>query len=247
MSATNKKAKWWIFAITTFFIFVVLQVPASWLIAKFYKNNHVLHNVSGNLWQGQADWQRGELKGSLTWHVRPWEILLLRAAAQLEIHSGQTQLDGKFAYGIGKTLYLRDLNGKISPDVLQHIAAGQWPDSPIELQDVQLNYKKNEGFTQAEGAMHWLGGEMRYGQYDQQELIRVPNLLAKLSQDQQKLNVDVRDNRNQKMLNIVLDPSLMLDVQVTQRFLLNAPSYQGQAGLDTYVISSRQPLLRGGV
>jgi general secretion pathway protein N len=38
----------------------------------------------------------------------------------------------------------------------------------------------------------------------------------------------------------------MLDVQLTQRLLLNVPSYEGKAGLDTYVISSRQPLLQGG-
>ena len=48
------------------------------------------------------------------------------------------------------------------------------------------------------------------------------------------------------MANIALDPSMMLDVQLTQRFLLNVPSYDGKAGLDTYVISSRQPLLQGG-
>ena len=39
----------------------------------------------------------------------------------------------------------------------------------------------------------------------------------------------------------------MLDVQITQRMLMNVPSYQGKAGLDTYVVSSRQPLLRGGM
>jgi general secretion pathway protein N len=38
----------------------------------------------------------------------------------------------------------------------------------------------------------------------------------------------------------------MLDVQLTQRMLLNVPSYEGKAGFDTYVISSRQPLLQGG-
>jgi general secretion pathway protein N len=28
--------------------------------------------------------------------------------------------------------------------------------------------------------------------------------------------------------------------------LLNVPSYDGKAGLDTFVISSRQPLIQGG-
>ena len=56
----------------------------------------------------------------------------------------------------------------------------------------------------------------------------------------------VRDAREQKMLNLQLDAELMMDVQLTQRLLLNIPSYDGKAGLDTYVISSRQPLLKGG-
>jgi len=38
---------------------------------------------------------------------------------------------------------------------------------------------------------------------------------------------------------------MMLDVQLTQRLLLNVLSYDGKAGLDTYGISARQPLLRG--
>ena len=55
----------------------------------------------------------------------------------------------------------------------------------------------------------------------------------------------MRDQREQKMMNLQLEPDLMLDVQLTQRFLMNVASYEGKAGLDTYVISSRQPLLAG--
>ena len=44
-----------------------------------------------------------------------------------------------------------------------------------------------------------------------------------------------------------LDQNLMLDVQLTQRLLLNIASYNGKAGLDTYVVSSRQPLFKGGL
>lgn len=47
------------------------------------------------------------------------------------------------------------------------------------------------------------------------------------------------------MANLLLDANIMLDVQLTQRLLLNIPSYDGKAGLDTFVISSRQPLIQG--
>ena len=246
MGATNKKLRWWMFAVLSFVIFVLLQVPASWLVAKFYTNNQSLYNVSGNIWQGQADWQQLDLQGTVTWKIRPWELLRLRTAANVEIHSGQTKLDGVMAYGFGKTLYIQNLNGTIAPETLSAFAVGQWPQQTIQLKDIDLKYKKTEGFKAADGQLHWLGGEMRYRFGERQELINIPNLQAKLVAEQQKMIVDIRDNREQKMLNIVLDPSLMMDIQVTQRMLMNAPSYQGQAALDSYVLSTRQPLFQGG-
>lgn len=76
--------------------------------------------------------------------------------------------------------------------------------------------------------------------------MQIPSLAGRLSQEQNKLIVDLRDQRQQKLMNLTIDPSLMLDVQLTQRLMLNVPSYQGKAGLDSYVVSSRQPLLSGG-
>ncbi|RJO38980.1 general secretion pathway protein, partial [Acinetobacter baumannii] len=72
------------------------------------------------------------------------------------------------------------------------------------------------------------------------------SLSGQLTDQNGQLQVDIRDQRNQKMANLLLDANMMLDVQLTQRLLLNVPSYDGKAGLDTFVISSRQPLLQGG-
>ncbi|MGM7375038.1 type II secretion system protein N, partial [Acinetobacter baumannii] len=74
----------------------------------------------------------------------------------------------------------------------------------------------------------------------------MPSLSGQLTDQNGQLQVDIRDQRNQKMANLLLDANMMLDVQLTQRLLLNVPSYDGKAGLDTFVISSRQPLLQGG-
>jgi len=75
--------------------------------------------------------------------------------------------------------------------------------------------------------------------------MNIPSLKGEIQDDGGKLIFNIQDQRGQKMANLVLDPDMMLDVQLTQRLLLNVPSYDGKAGLDTYVISSRQPLLRG--
>ena len=68
--------------------------------------------------------------------------------------------------------------------------------------------------------MQWSGGELIYTFAQRQERMNVPVLSGQLSDENGQLLLDVRDNRDQRMLNIKLDPSLMLDIQLTQRFYL---------------------------
>lgn len=245
MKKKSKQLKWWIFAVIAFVLFVLLQIPANWLISKFSKNNQVLTNVSGNIWQGQADWRKDQLHGSVHWTIRPLDIFLLRLGAQVEIHSADTQLDGIIAYGFGKKLIIRQLNGQVSPETLKSLVNWQWPSNSIQLNNLQFNYQKATGFSDADGQLNWGGGALVYTFAQRQERMNMPSLQGKLQNQDARLEFDIRDQRNQKMVNLLLDPDLMLDVRLTQRFLLNVPSYDGKAGLDTYVISSRQPLLRG--
>lgn len=246
MITKPKSLTWWIFAISVFLIFVVLQIPAAWLISKFYKNNQVLQNVSGNIWQGQADWHKGNLKGSLSWKTRPLDLFLLRRGAEIEVHSGNTQLDGVVGYGFGKKIIIRNLNGQVAPETLKSVVDWQWPTNAIQLRDIHFNFKKEQGFAQAEGTLQWAGGNLVYSYAQRQERMTMPSLQGKLSDENSQLIFEMGDLRGQKLIALALDKDLMLNVQLTQRLLLNIPSYQGKAGLDTYVISSRQPLLKGG-
>ncbi|MFN0296142.1 type II secretion system protein N [Acinetobacter albensis] len=246
MITKPKSLTWWIFAISVFLIFVVLQIPAAWLISKFYKNNQVLQNVSGNIWQGQADWHKGNLKGSLSWKTRPLDLFLLRLGAEIEVHSGNTQLDGVVGYGFGKKIIIRNLNGQVAPETLKSVVDWQWPTNAIQLRDIHFNFKKEQGFAQAEGTLQWAGGNLVYSYAQRQERMTMPSLQGKLSDENSQLIFEMGDLRGQKLIAVALDKDLMLNVQLTQRLLLNIPSYQGKAGLDTYVISSRQPLLKGG-
>lgn len=240
-----KMLRWWLFATVTFLMCVLLQVPAAWLMAKFYPEQQSLHNISGNIWSGQADWSKGQLRGSLKWQVRPLDLLRLRAAANVEMHSGQSQLQAVMGYGLGQKIVIQDLNAELAPETLKNLAQWQWPANSIRLQDVALQFKKAQGFSQATGQVDWSGGELLYHYAQRQERMHVPILKASLAASDGKLIIDARDNREQKMLNLALDQQLMLDVQLTQRLLMNVASYKGKAGLDTYVMSSRQPLLKG--
>lgn len=246
MVTKPKYLAWWIFAISAFLIFILLQIPAAWLVSKFYKNNQVLQNVSGNIWQGQADWHTANLRGSLSWKTRPLDLFLLRLGAHIEVHSGHTELEGVIGYGLGKKIILRDLNGQVAAETLKSMVDWQWPANPLQLHDINFNFKKAQGFAQARGELQWAGGNLVYHYAQRQERMTMPSLQGKLSDENHQLIFDLRDLRGQKLIGLELDQNLMLNVQLTQRLLLNIPSYQGKAGLDTYVISSRQPLLKGG-
>ena len=247
MKKKSKQVTWWIFAVIAFLVFVVLQIPANWLISKFSKNNQTLSNVSGNIWQGQADWHRGNLRGSLHWSTRPLDLMLLRVAADVKVHSGNTQLNGVLGYGFGKKIIVRQLSGQIAPETLKSVVNWQWPANSIQLSDVKFNYQKDHGFTQSEGQLHWGGGALTYTYGQRQERMDMPSLQGQLQDADGRLQIDIRDQRNQKMANLAFDQNLMLDAQLTQRLLLNVPSYEGKAGLDTFVISTRQPLFSGGL
>ena len=246
MKKKNRQWKWWIFAIFVLFIFIVLQIPATWLIAKFSKDYRILQNVSGNIWQGQADWQQGQLRGTVHWKTRPLDLFLLRLGADLDVHSGNTQLNGIVSYGFAKKIGIKHLSGRIAPETLKAFAHWQWPENTIQLQELQVSYQPQQGFSAAQGQLHWGGGTLVYQFGQRQERMNVPVLNADLLVQDGQLNFNIYDQRQQKMAHLSLDANLMLNIQLTQRLLLNVPSYQGKAGLDTYVVSSRQPLLQGG-
>ena len=247
MKKKSKHMAWWGIALIALLVFILLQVPASWLMSKFYKNNQMLKNVSGNVWQGQADWQKGNVRGSVTWKTRPFDLILLRLAADVEIRSGQSQLQGMLGYGLGKKIMVKNMQGQLAPETLKNLVHWQWPANPIQLANLQFRFQPERGFSQAEGQLQWGGGTLLYTFAQRQDSMDVPSLLGKIHDDGGKLQFDIVDQRNQKMANLSLDPSMMLDVQLTQRLLLHVSSYTGKAGLDTFVVSSRQPLLNGGL
>ncbi|OTG81204.1 general secretion pathway protein [Acinetobacter sp. ANC 4558] len=240
-----KNISWWVFAVITFLVFVVLQIPAAWLVSKFYKDNQDLQNIDGNIWNGQADWQKNQLRGTITWSYRPLDLLFFKISANTEVRSGETQLKGVLGYSFGN-FSINSLNGRIAPETLRSFQAWDWPSTDIQVKDLNFKYNKSTGFEKGEGTFQWGGGELLYTYSQRQERMSVPSLKGSFIVDKGKLILDVRDQRDQKMANFALDTALMLDAQLTQRMLMNVQSYEGKAAMDTYVISIRQPLVKGG-
>lgn len=233
---------WLITFVGLLLVSLVLQVPASWLLAKFAPNVRMLDNVSGNLWQGQARWHYQRLNGTVHWNTRPWELLRLRGASNVVIQTGQTELRGIVSIGLGKRYHVQQFEGKIGADTLSNVLPWQWPSANINVKDLSLDFQQNQGISAAKGQLSWAGGMLNYPIGQHFERINIPPLSGELSHDKDKMKLLITDSQKQRLAELNLDKDLMLDVQITQRFLLHAPGYQGKAGLDSAVVTTRQPL-----
>jgi len=90
---------WWLVGLVLLCLSLVIQLPAAWLLQKFAPNNPYLQQISGNLWQGQANWQinarpNTPLAGSVDWRWQPWHLLMGKLGMAVDIRSGKTDLQG---------------------------------------------------------------------------------------------------------------------------------------------------------
>ena len=239
--------RWWIFAAVLLLSFIVLQLPAAWILARVLPNNPYLENVSGNIWHGQGDWHYQNVQGVVSWQVRPWTLLLLRASANVDIKTGDTHLQGIVTQGAHR-FELSGINGQIDAGTLQALLPWQWPSAPILVKDVSLVQHDKTGFSDVSGQLSWGGGVLGYPFEGHTERATLPTLRGDLSEDHSRLHLALTTEQKERMGDFYLSNSgasakdTMLDIQLTQRLLLNVSGYHGQAGLDTAVISMRQPL-----
>ncbi len=248
---------WWLVGLVIFAIFALLQMPAAWLVQKYAPNTPYVQHVSGNLWQGLMIWQvptgAAPLVGSAEWSWQPWQLLLGQIAADVDIVSGQTRLDGQVK--IARNAWqIDDMSGKIAPETLADLVKWQLPNTPILVNSVSLKRNSSTassgaGFIAADGQLTWVGGEMGYPNSGRVSYINVPATRAALSTEQKNnknlLHINLLNEQDKRLGDLYLDGDNMLDVSLTQRLLENMPEYRGQAPQDTPVISVRQPLLTG--
>lgn len=247
-STTTKQLgkRWWFFAAFFLLVFIVLQLPAAWILARFAPNNPYIDHVTGNIWAGQADWHAQQTQGVLSWQLRPLELLLLRVSADVELSVADSELRGRVL--VGRQFWqVKQVEGQISATTLRSLLPWQWPDSPVQIQDLGVRVDQKAGFEQVAGQLNWGGGTLGYPFEGRVQRAAMPPLVGQLDLVDQRLHLALTDSTNGRMGDIYISPDRMLDVQLTQRLLQNVAGYRGQAGLDTAVVTTRQPLssLRG--
>lgn len=232
---------WWVLAALLVMGAVALQIPAAWVVARFFPNQPNIDQVSGHLWSGQLIGHVGTMAGTVTWRLRPQDLFWLRLGADVTIESGASRLQGQAGLGHQRWL-LRQVQGQVAAETLRAALPWQWPESPIQIKDATLDWQQQKGWQAVQGQLNWGGGALGYPFEGRLERAVLPPLKGVLSLDRDRLHLALTDTAGARMGDVYVDREQMLDVQLTQRLLLNVSGYQGQAGLDTAVVSVRQPL-----
>ena len=268
LSHKRPRKLWWLIGFVLFALFAVLQMPAAWLLQKYAPNTPYVQHVSGNVWQGSAIWQiplsSTPLTGMAEWSWQPWQLLTGKLGADVNINSDQTRLNGQVKLGLN-SWQVDDMSGKIAPETLASVVDWQLPNTPIQVNGVSLKRQSSDnassesaenesaknaaGFSEADGQLTWVGGEVGYPSGGKVFYITIPALRAELSAEQKNnknlLHINLLNNQDKRLGDLYIDGDNMLDVSLTQRLLENMPEYKGQAPQDTPVVSVRQPLLTG--
>ena len=265
LSHERPRKLWWLIGFVLFALFAVLQMPAAWLLEKYAPNTPYVQHVSGNVWQGSAIWQlpvsSTPLTGMAEWTWQPWQLLTGKLGADVNINSEQTRLEGQVKLGLS-SWQVDNMSGKIAPETLASVVDWQLPNTPIQVNAVSLkrqagdneaansdSAKTTAGFSDVDGQLTWVGGEVGYPSGGKVFYITMPVLRAELSAEQKNnknlLHINLLNNQDKRLGDLYLDGDNMLDVSLTQRLLENMPEYKGQAPQDTPVVSVRQPLLTG--
>lgn len=268
LSHKRPRKLWWLIGFVLFALFAILQMPAAWLLQKYAPNTPYVQHVSGNVWQGSAIWQiplsSTPLTGMAEWSWQPWQLLTGKLGADVNINSEQTRLNGQIKLGLN-SWQVDDMSGKIAPETLASVVDWQLPNTPIQVNGVSLKRQSSDnsssesaenesaknaaGFSEADGQLTWVGGEVGYPSGGKVFYITMPALRAELSAEQKNnknlLHINLLNNQDKRLGDLYIDGDNMLDVSLTQRLLENMPEYKGQAPQDTPVVSVRQPLLAG--
>ncbi|MBF2720329.1 type II secretion system protein N [Psychrobacter sp. NG254] len=265
LSHKRPRKLWWLIGFVLFALFALLQMPAAWLLEKYAPNTPYVQHVSGNVWQGSAIWQlpvsSTPLTGMAEWTWQPWQLLTGKLGADVNINSEQTRLEGQVKLGFS-SWQVDNMSGKIAPETLASVVDWQLPNTPIQVNAVSLkrqagdneaansdSAKTTAGFSDVEGQLTWVGGEVGYPSGGKVFYITMPALHAELSAEQKNnknlLHINLLNNQDKRLGDLYLDGDNVLDVSLTQRLLENMPEYKGQAPQDTPVVSVRQPLLTG--
>lgn len=241
---------WWLFAVVILMVFIVIQLPITWVVQRFLPNNQHIQWVSGNIWKGSATWQmpqemnQAPLSGNIIWKWKPSRLFFGKIAADIEIGTGKTKLKGEMSKS-PSSFELQDFSGQIDKATLAAFTGWQVPDAPIKVNKFMI-LVGDAGIEDASGQLTWVGGQLGYPNADTFMNINLPAMRTDISAEKKgesnALHAHLVNQESKTLGDFYIDAHGMLDVSLTQRMLENVPGYNGSAPKDTPVVTIRQPI-----
>jgi hypothetical protein len=225
---------------------MLVQAPASLLKKALPATLPVqVQAWGGTLWNGQADWQQGSLQGQLRWQLRPWQLLLGHASADIDLE-GDVPLKGRLTVGAGGSWSAEDLSGTIPAELLRPVLPAGW-DLPGSLRADKLSLSRaglHKGNWRAgSGSLHWQGGAMTFDLNGQPASATLPPVMLGLKLEGDTVVLGLVEEAGQLSLaELRAGSDNMLETRVRQRLLAYSPSYHGQGSPDQIVVTAKQPL-----
>ena len=167
----------------------IWQAPARLAATALANNPNVplrLLGARGTLWNGSAEVLVNKIPvGTLSWQLRPTELLRLQAAADWQLSSADYSLSGSAAAESDR-YHLRDVTGRFGNRFLTEQLArydiapgGDLTITNLQITDVTLNAEQTWPATiTASGQAEWSGGAVYYRLAGQDFNLELPPLQA---------------------------------------------------------------------
>lgn len=242
---TDKEARaynWVLLATFVLLLSLVIQTPAR-VVANFLPQTvrAQFSEWGGSMWSGQVS---GNVKGvpvQVRWQLQPSALLLLKAAANVELLTADSRMQGQVRLGMG-SWQIQGLKGEIAASELQYFLSGwQLPNQPITLNNIALKHQSG-GWQDIKGDMSWQGGALDYVLNGQRQHVNLPPVALTLSGQQNSLVLGLQEQVSNASLATFTVTGQQLESRLTQRLLSYSPNYHGVAEPDAVVVTASQPL-----
>lgn len=216
-------------ALLSFMVFLIAYAPASFVLAlaqdTLAARAPQLHidQVSGTLWQGEANLQYENLAPSrLQWHITPATLLKGELHADLQARGHDHNLASQVTWQPSR-LSLQNLNGILGSDYINPLAQryGLQFGGQLDIEDLRFDVIPATGWLdRAAGAAQWSGGRVQFATaYSaspaQAESIMLPPLTAILAQPTTALTLAVT-SADAELLSVILKPTGWVEISLQQ-------------------------------
>ena len=195
----------WAIGFVAYFIFLLLMMPATWMIHRIPSLSQHMSAVAGNLFEGQAQlrvqgrWADLWDHTQISWQFRPFYLLTGGLGFQLHLKNTALDTQGVAILGI-RQLGMKHWDGFVDGSWLSRFLDQQKISFDHRLQLTQvsiwLNYRKPL-MSSASGQLTWPGGIAHYSMNEKMQSVQFPALTGSFSHEKDQLQLAVTETRTQ--------------------------------------------------